>query len=1201
MGSTSQAGRTSRRLREEPKLGAAGGRGREPRVGLDRTPPAPGVAPILDAQQQAVVDHRDGHLLVLAGPGTGKTTTLAELVVARVGAGPGRLDASRVLALTFGRKAAAELSERISRRLGGGPVPVVSTFHSFAYGVLRQHADTSDFLTPPRLLTAAEQDARLRELLTYSIREGRLAWPDSLRGAIGTRGIAEQVRALLARARAQGLDGRTLARYGRASGVPVWSSVGRFFEEYLNTLGFEGTLDYAELIFRAVALAGREDEGRALREAYSLVVVDEYQDTDPAQVMLLSELARGGAQVVAVGDPDQAVYGFRGADVRGILTFADTFRDPGSGAPARIEVLRTTRRFPAAIAAAAQGVLGPVPLTGLPVPVQRAHRSPITRQGPASVQARTYPSVQAQAAGAVEVLLRGHAGLDGGPPLDWSQMAVLVRNPMVDGPALARALRGAGIPVVLPPDEIALADEPAVGVLVELVGLALDPGGAPSVAGRRLLGGPLGRAEPVAIRALGRGLLSVSRVPAHGSAGTGTGSSVADRVGDGDPAVRGVEHGSASADALLSAALVEGSLPAGCRADPAVGEAFARVAGALAAVRAALQADATVGEVLWAGWAATDWPDRLRGSALRGGSAAPAANRDLDALVSLFDLANRLPSQRRGRVGVQSFLDEVRSLRIPQETRAQSEVRRDAVRLMSAHRAKGLEWELVVVASVQEGQWPDLRLRSDLLHVNELARGGRVEPRTHREVLAEERRLMYVACTRARSTLVVTAVAEPYEGGLQPSRFLADLGVEPIPAGVRTPSPLDGSGLVAVLRAAACAPEVRHSDGSLDQSVEELREAALARLAALAGLARSGSLAGEPGALAAAHPDRWWGVRHVTGSDHVRGGGVGPDAPGPTGGGPGAGGVPGVADPRPPASAHGDAPVVDPPAVRLSPSAVESLRRCPLQWFLERRVGAGATPGAAAAMGVVLHAVAEALARGELPPERGRIAPFVDGVWGQMPFAARYQRDHERARVDDMIDALLRWHLSVERQVVAAEAPFTLFLAGDEGSVAITGTIDRIDRDAEGRAHVVDFKTGKTAASAQATSENPQLGIYQLAVREGAVREGVAHMGRPGAGEDDTPPLDGGTPGFHGLGGAELVHLADRFASGMPKVRGQAPLPEGRTWVHEIVADAARLAGGPHYPARRNGRCATCAFRHMCPAQGTGPMVGREAPAGGPR
>ena len=183
-----------------------------------------------------------------------------------------------------------------------------------------------------------------------------------------------------------------------------------------------------------------------------------------------------------------------------------------------------------------------------------------------------------------------------------------------------------------------------------------------------------------------------------------------------------------------------------------------------------------VSEVLWAAWNSTDWPERLRPAALRpagGYTAAASAHRDLDAVVALFELANRLPAQRRGEVGTAAFLDDISALRLPQEVRGAQESDRDHVRLLSAHRAKGLEWDLVVVASVQEGQWPDVRLRSDLLHVAELGPRGRIDGLTHADLLAEERRLMYVACTRARSSLVVSAVAERVEGGLQASRFLA--------------------------------------------------------------------------------------------------------------------------------------------------------------------------------------------------------------------------------------------------------------------------------------------------------------------------------------------------------------------------------------------------------------------------------------------
>ena len=385
-----------------------------------------------------------------------------------------------------------------------------------------------------------------------------------------------------------------------------------------------------------------------------------------------------------------------------------------------------------------------------------------------------------------------------------------------------------------------------------------------------------------------------------------------------------------SSDALLTAALARGELPAASADIPRSAlSAFARVAKAVSAARAALRAGQMVSEVLWAAWNSTDWPERLRTAALRpagGYTAAASAHRDLDAVVALFELANRLPAQRRGEVGTAAFLEDINALRLPQEVRGAQESDRDHVRLLSAHRAKGLEWDLVVVASVQEGQWPDVRLRSDLLHVAELGPRGRIDGLTHADLLAEERRLMYVACTRARSSLVVSAVAERVEGGLQASRFLAELGqgVEAMP--VRSATPMSAEGVIAALREAAQAPAQRRSDGSPDPRVEELRGAAIQRLAALAFRARS---SGPLGAVAAADPTRWWGARQLSG----RSGGADPEAPPPA--------------TLAPARRSADDPRADDPVrpLRLSPSAVAALRDCPLRWFLDKRVGAGNPSG----------------------------------------------------------------------------------------------------------------------------------------------------------------------------------------------------------------------------------------------------------------
>jgi RecB family exonuclease len=399
--------------------------------------------------------------------------------------------------------------------------------------------------------------------------------------------------------------------------------------------------------------------------------------------------------------------------------------------------------------------------------------------------------------------------------------------------------------------------------------------------------------------------------------------------------------------------------------------------------------------------------------------------------------------------------------------------------------------------------------------------------------------------------------------------------------------------LIAALREAAEAPAMVRADGSSEPQVEELRGAAIQRLAALALRARE---SGPLGPMAAADPTRWWGAQPLTGVAGVRESG-----------------------PRASAAQRGSAGADETMRpLRLSPSAVAALRDCPLRWFLDRRVGAGNPSGGAAVVGLVVHAVAEALARGDVAPDPREIGPFVDEIWASVPFPAHYQRVHERRRVDEMITALLAWDASTGRSVAATELTFHLPVPGASRPVSVSGSIDRVDRSEDGRLHVVDFKTGRTAASAAATAEHPQLGIYQLAIRLGAL-DGGGDAPVPGAAEyacgDEQPdalvlgagegqgPTDPGPRGTSEapsapdalvddeqaapvvLGQAELVHLADRFTSGMPKVRIQAPIDDGWTWVNDLIVDAARLADGPDYPARPNGHCKSCAFRFMCPAQ----------------
>ena len=263
--------------------------------------------------------------------------------------------------------------------------------------------------------------------------------------------------------------------------------------------------------------------------------------------------------------------------------------------------------------------------------------------------------------------------------------------------------------------------------------------------------------------------------------------------------------------------------------DPAYARGAQRLGALLRKARERLAGGGTAEEALWDLWDGTPWPRRLERAARRGGAAGRNADRDLDAVCALFATAARAEERTGGR-GALNFLAEIEAEDIAADTLTGRAVRPDAVRLMTAHRSKGLEWRLVVVAGVQEGLWPDLRRRGSLLEADRIGRDGLAEPLTPGALLAEERRLFYVAATRARERLVVTAVKAPADDGDQPSRFLAELGVEPKDVTGRPRRPLSVAALVAELRATTVDPRVS----------DPLREAAALRLARLAALERRG-------------------------------------------------------------------------------------------------------------------------------------------------------------------------------------------------------------------------------------------------------------------------------------------------------------------------------------------------------------------------
>ncbi|KQX71357.1 DNA helicase UvrD [Streptomyces sp. Root1310] len=1063
-----------------------------------------------------MVDHGAGPLLVLAGPGTGKTTTLVESVAARIARGG---DPERILVLTFSRKAAVELRDRMAHRMGAARAPQATTFHSYCYALIRAHQDADLFVEPLRLLSGPEQDVAVRELLEGQLDLQRLGlahvrWPDELRACLTTRGFADEVRAVLARSRELGLDPAALDAFAHRIGRPDWRAAAAFLAEYLDVLDLHGVIDYAELVHRAVLLAHRPEVAERLAARYDAVFVDEYQDTDPAQVRLLHALAGGGRSLVAFGDPDQSIYTFRGADVNGILDFPDAFPRP-DGRPAPVEVLRTSRRSGARLLAATRLLTQRMPLTRLPAEKVRAHRELAAARDGGRVEVYTYPTPGTELDNVADILRRAH--LEDGVP--WSEMAVLVRAGSRTIPTVRRALTAAGVPLDIDGDDLPLRHEPAVApLLAALRAVAAAEASATAPTGDEdpeagadacwldtetaltLLASPLAGMDAADLRRLGRALREEERA-----------------AGNALPP---------PSDELLARALAE---PERLVAhDPTYARGAQRLGALLAAARQGLARGGTAEEALWGLWDGTPWPTRLERAARRGGAAGRNADRDLDAVCALFATAARAEERTGGR-GALNFLAEIEAEDIAADTLTRRAVRPDAVRLMTAHRAKGLEWSLVVVAGVQEGLWPDLRRRGSLLEADRIGRDGLAEPLTPGALLAEERRLFYVAATRARERLVVTAVKAPADDGDQPSRFLTELGVEPKDVTGRPRRPLAVAALVAELRATTVDPRASAT----------LREAAARRLARLAALADED---GRP-LVPSAHPYRWWGMFEPTESK-----------------------VP---------LRDRDQPVV------LSGSALDQLANtCALQWFLGREVKADAPATVAQGFGNVVHVLADEVASGHTPADLDVLMERLDSVWNALAFDAPWKSAQEKTHARVALERFLKWHVMdrTGRTPVASEHDFDVTLEAGEYEVRIRGQMDRVEADAEGRAYVVDFKTGKHAPTAREVERHPQLAVYQLAVREGAVDEA----------------FDGVRPA---PGGAELVQLRQSAAKrdggeSLPKVQAQEAL-EGAAgeWVGDLLATAAGKVLDERFTPTAGQQCTHCAFRASCSARPEGRHV----------
>lgn len=937
--------------------------------------------PTLDASQRAVLAlPDDASAAIIGAPGTGKTTTLIELIADRVlsrGWSP-----DQVLVLSPTRAAATDLRDRLALRLAVPTLgPLARTANSVAFQLVRDVAAALGS-EPPSLLTGAEQDQIIADLIAGDEAEGTgPAWPVPLEPEIrGLRGFRTELRDLIMRCEEYGVDPGELARLGRQHNRPEWVAAAEFIARYHQVVALYRNrhFDSAELVQEAAGIvAGASERSKlGLLGRLRLIVLDDAQETTEATLSLLRAFVWVGVQVIAFGDPDISTGSFRGAqpDVLGRLASAVGIADVTTLA------LSTVHRHGGAVRDLVSAITGRIGAAG--AGTQR--RARIADDAPPSSVAGIVAGSPAEEVSLIARRLRERHVFDG---VAWGDMAVIVRSGSLVAP-LERGLAALEVPTRASNAGTAVRDAYAVRAIILLLGVALGRRALAPDTATDLLLGPLGSLDAVTLRRLKAALRQQ------------------ELAGDGNR----------SGDELLVDSLRDPVRLA--TIDTRVARLARGLAASLQTARAEAAAGATIEELLWGVWERSRLSGQWYEQALGTGIVAEEANRNLDAVVALFAAARRFV-ERTPDYPSSRFLDDWVGAEIAEDTLAPRSAL-DAVVISTPSAAIGRQFDTVVIAGLQENVWPDLRIRGSLLGAQELADlvSGRLSATEDARlaVMHDELRMFAQAASRATSELMVTAVAS--DDSL-PSPFFR---LVPAPnTEAQALHPLSLRGLVGRLRR--------------ELTTAPSRDAA----SALARLARE--------AIPGADPRQWYGLAPLSTT----------------------------------------APLYDlvgGDTVRVSPSRMASFEECPLHWLIDQ-VGGGET-NLGANLGTLIHKAAEEVA----DPSVDALWRAVEARWGELSFESRWQSEVQKAAARDMTARLSAYLTDFARaggQLLGAEISFTLPVGG----ALLSGTIDRVERLADGAAVIVDLKTGsRDPISDAGVADLPQLGAYQLAFASGAI-EGI--------------------------------------------------------------------------------------------------------------
>ncbi len=654
----------------------------------------------LTSPQRAAVLHQGSPLLIIAGPGSGKTEVIAWRVAHLVGAG--LVKPENILATTFTNKAALELKDRIQSKLPGINVELmqVSTIHSFCADLLRRYPRQARLPGGFRILDETGQF-----LFVYSHRKD-LGLDERVKGLEDV--FYGSVIDTFNRATEEQVKPEDLAAWCEENlsccsndETGLWQereAIATAYFRYCRILEEENLLDFAFLqTFALRLLEGHPTVLDELRQKYPEILVDEYQDTNAAQEKLLKLLAGEGQHLTVVGDDDQSIYRFRGATVRNILEFPQRY--PGAKVVQLVHNFRSREQ----IVDHSQQVITHNPA--------RYGKDLLPMRGPGSEVLLVYERTAGEeAVVVVDLLVRLHQA---GQIARYSDIAVLLRSVKSYAEPYVNALLSAGIPFQVIGDA-SFFDRPEIAQLYDLLNF-------------------LGASKPWADVHVRHPLVGLSLATC--------------------------EALKAYKDSLMDVATPEGLASIGIPP----GEDQGRLLDLLELKQhVQAQKQETLLEVFYGLLAATGCAARFE----RQGNLEALSNLGIfSRLVAAWDEGgtsrNFYPFMEYLKLvrkrGLDPFLPPVE----------------DSVRVMTIHQAKGLEFPVVVLGAAMDGRLPSMRRKDPYEIPIHLRASG--EPEVSDPHLVDERKLFYVAATRARDLLIVGTADLVNKRGGGPSPFLVEM------------------------------------------------------------------------------------------------------------------------------------------------------------------------------------------------------------------------------------------------------------------------------------------------------------------------------------------------------------------------------------------------------------------------------------------